>query len=41
MTTVLVGANEGDAIITHHIEEITDLVEYIPELADPSRRRVS
>jgi putative hydrolase of the HAD superfamily len=41
MTTVLVGANEGDAIITYHIEEITDLVEYIPELADPSRRRVS
>ena len=36
MTTVLVGAKESDAIITHHIEEITDLVMHIPELADPS-----
>lgn len=41
MTTVLVGANESDAIISHHIEEITDLVRHIPELADPSIRRVS
>jgi pyrimidine 5'-nucleotidase len=41
MTTVLVGGNENDPIITHHIQEITDLVESIPELADPSSPRVS
>lgn len=40
MTTVLVGGNESNPIITHRIEEITDLVEYIPELADSSQRRM-
>ena len=41
ITTVLVGGSESDPIITHHIEEITNLVEYVPELADPSLPRVS
>ncbi len=40
MTTAMVGGNEIDPIITHHIEEITDLLEYSPELADPSLRRM-
>ena len=41
MTTVLVGGNKSDPIITHHIEEITDIVEFIPELAEPSLPKVS
>ena len=40
MTTVLVGGNESDPAITHRIDEITDLVECIPELADTSLRRM-
>ena len=36
MTTVLVGGNERESIISYHIEEILDLVDFIPELCDQS-----
>lgn len=36
MTTVLVGDNESDSTITYKLEEISDLVEIIPELIDLS-----
>ncbi len=41
MTTVLVGSKACNAVISHHIEEITDIVKAVPALMDPSLPRMS